>query len=191
MIISIDIDDILADSLTSFIEFYNQNHEEKIKYEDYTAYSLHEIIGIPKEEEAKIVREFDNGGFFKNMAPVKNSQKAIKKLSKKHKLIAVTARSEEQEEETRAWINKYFPEIKDILFTRNGQKQNKTKGEICKEIKADIHLDDKLDYAIDCANEGVKSLLFNYPWNRTNNLDPLITRVSGWDEAVEILNKIS
>src|SRR3990167_9613058 len=116
MIIAIDLDDVLADSLTAFVEFYNKKHKDKLKYDDFTAYTLNEIKGTPKEEEDKLLAEFDDSPYFKNIKPIKNAREALAYLSKRHKLIIVTSRTTEKEQKTRAWVKEYFKDVSDIFF---------------------------------------------------------------------------
>ncbi|OIO41879.1 hypothetical protein COY00_03990 [Candidatus Pacearchaeota archaeon CG_4_10_14_0_2_um_filter_35_33] len=185
MRIAIDLDDVLADSLTTFIEFYNSNHQDKLKYEDFTSYTLNEINGTPKEEENKLLADFDNSPYFQDTKPMLKSQEAVMELSKKHELIIVTSRTLEKEEKTKAWLKKYFPEITKVYFTRhNYEASQKTKAEICEEIGADILIEDRLKYAKQTAEAGIKVLLFNYPWNQTKNLNSNIQRVKDWDEIL-------
>jgi len=118
MIISIDLDDVLADSLTNFIEFYNDKYDPTLKYEDFTRFTLHDIKGIPKQEEVKILKDYDESGYPDKITPMKGAPEAILKLSSDHELIVVTARLEDKEELTREWLDKFFKHIKDVHFIR-------------------------------------------------------------------------
>ena len=191
MIIAVDLDDTLADSLASFIEFYNGNHKEKLKHEDFTAYTLNEIMGMPKEEENKLLEEFDNSRYYDEIKPLKEAVEAISKLSEKHKIIIITSRPEKFEKKTREWVQKNFPKIKEIIFTRKEYSvKHIKKCDICKEIKADILIDDNLAYALDCEKAGVSAILIDYPWNQNNNLGKLITRVKSWDEIIKVIERM-
>lgn len=190
MIVAIDLDDVLADFLTAFIEFFNENHDDKLKYSDFTAYTLNEIRGMPADKESHLLENFDKSEYFDKIESMRHSMEAIKKLAEKHELLIVTSRTISKEEKTKAWINKHFPDISKIYFTReNYFAEQKTKAEICKKIGAEILIEDNLKYANQCADAGIKVLLFDYPWNQ-GNLNPLITRVKRWDEIVEVLENI-
>ena len=190
MIIAVDLDDVLADSLRAFIEFYNENYNKKLKYEDFTAYTLNEIMGMPREEENKILEKFDNGGYFEKIKPIEGAVEAIKKLSKKHKIIIITSRTKDKEEKTKKWVEKFFGKY-DIYFIRqNYSGKSKTKAEICKEIKAEILIEDYLGYAENCAKNGIKVLLFDYPWNQKKDLGKLIKRIKSWEEIVSEIEAI-
>lgn len=191
MIIAIDLDDVLADSLNSFIEFYNKHYDKTLKYEDFIAYTLSEIKGIPREEENRILEHFDESNYFDNIKPMKDAVEVIEKLSKNHEIIIITSRTKDKEEKTKKWVNKFFKDIKRIYFIRkNYHEKPKTKAEICKEFNADVLIEDNLSYAKNCAESGVKVLLFDYPWNKVENLPPLVKRVKSWAEILNVLKKL-
>ena len=188
MKIAVDLDDTLADSLTSFIEFYNKNYKPKIKYEDFIAYTLNEIIGISKEEENKILEQFDNSKYCDEVKPIKGAVEAIKKIIKKHEIVVITQRLKRFETKTRLWLAKYFPEIKDVFFIRNEyHKLVKSKAEICKEIGADILIDDAISNVVACEKAGIKVIVINYPWNQNKIFGKLVRRVKSWEEIASLL----
>lgn len=188
MKIAIDLDDVLANSLDSFIEFYNTNYNGNLKPEDFTAFTLNEIQGMPAEEEQKIMNEYDDSEYYDDINPMPEAKEAISELSKNNELMIVTSRPQKKETQTKKWIEKHIPEIKNINFIRQEYGgESKTKGEVCKELGAEILIEDNLDYAKSCIDKSIKVLLFDYPWNQEENLNPLITRVKSWKEILEIL----
>ncbi|XP_018481541.1 uncharacterized protein LOC108852534 [Raphanus sativus] len=66
---------------------------------------------------------------------------------------------------------------------------SKPKSEICRSFGAEVLIDDNPRYAEECANIGMKVLLFDYensyPWSKTESVDrhPLVTRVHNWEEV--------
>lgn len=185
MKIAIDLDDVLALSLIDFIDFYNEKFENKITVEDFTGFSLNESIGMPLEEERKLLEEYDASHHYDNIKPLEGVREAIKELSKNHKLFIVTSRPQKREDQTREWLIKYIEGIEDVFFIRQEYGgESKTKGEVCKEIGAEILIEDNLGYAKSCVDEGIRVLLFDYPYNREENISQLITRVKSWEEIV-------
>ena len=75
MIIAFDLDDTLADSLTSFIEFHNEKYGTSLKFEDFTKYTLNEITGLSKDEEIRRTEEFDNSKYYEEIKPIKTSER--------------------------------------------------------------------------------------------------------------------
>jgi len=188
MKIAIDLDDVLALSLLDFIDFYNEKFENKITIEDFTGFSLNESIGMPVEEERKLLEEYDASHYYDNIKPMEGAKEAIKELGESHKLAIVTSRPKKREEQTREWLRKYIGDIKEVFFIRQKYGgESKTKGEVCKEIGAEILIEDNLDHAKSCVDKGLRVLLFDYPYNRKENISPLITRVKSWKEVLENL----
>ena len=48
-------------------------------------------------------------------------------------------------------------------------------------------VDDSLEHALDCSENGIKVLLFNQPWNQNGELPKSITRVYNWKEVLDNL----
>lgn len=190
MKIAIDLDDTLADSLTSFIEFHNKRYKTKLRYEDFTAYTLNEIMGMPKEEEARRLKEFDDSNYNDEVKPLKDAVNAIEELGKNHTISVITSRPKKIEEKTRKWINANVPLVKEVIFTRKEHNgRTKSKGEICMEIGADVLIDDNFEHALECEKAGVRCIVLDYPWNRKYKLGRCMLRAMSWKEVVRIIER--
>lgn len=97
------------------------------------------------------------------------------------------------------WIEKYYPGLfKEIHFGNhfalNGESRSKS--DICRSLGAKVLIDDNPKYAEECAQVGVRVLLFDYensyPWSKTDSsLDhPLVTKVHNWEEVEENLTSL-
>ena len=114
-------------------------------------------------------------------------------MKQSHKLIVVTSRSKTKStdtiiDDTIKWINNNFPNtFSRIYFAYNHFIQGedkKTKEEICFDLNVDILIEDNLEHAKNCASKGIKVLLFDAPWNKSESLPKEITRVKSWDEII-------
>ncbi len=186
MIIALDMDDILCNTQEIFIKFYNETYNENLDFDDFDKYDISDIKDISKERGSQILEEFDKSSYFDMIRPLENAQKVVSELSKKHKLIIITARTSEVKNQTKKWIKKYFPKIKEIFFVSdNYLAYTCKKSSVCKDIGADIIIEDKKNFAIDCSNSGIKVLLFDYPWNRKIGEHDRIIRINSWDNVLE------
>lgn len=195
MIIAIDLDDTLAESLQHFIKFYNKRHGKKygptLKFEDFTSYFLCEIRDMSREEELNIIKDYDTYCHRDELNPIKKAVEIVKELSKRHKIVIVTSRTRKVEKETRAWVKKYLPMIKEIFFTREDYHEaSKPKADICKTACADVLIDDNLRHVAGCDKEGVRAILLNRPWNKKKEDEKLIRRVNSWSEIPKIIEEI-
>jgi 5'(3')-deoxyribonucleotidase len=195
MIIAIDLDDTLAESLQHFIKFYNKKYIGKygvpIKFKDFTSYFLCDIRNMSREEELKIIKDYDTYHHRDEIEPINKAIEIVKELSKKHEIIIVTSRTKKVEKETRAWVKKYLPMIKEIFFTREDYLDaSKPKEDICKTAYADVLIDDSLRHVTGCDKAGIRTILLNRPWNKKKEEEKHVRRVNSWSEVPKIIEEI-
>ena len=103
-----------------------------------------------------------------------------------NRVIVLTSRSKLVENETREWLQIYFPDIKEILIT--DYEKNGRKFDYCKELRVDFHVDDYSKHAIGIAEQGIEVIMLNQPWNLHEEINhPKIQRAKDWNEIVQIL----
>lgn len=194
MIIGVDVDEVLADFMKSFINFHNQKYKTSYKREDFYNYYFWEIMEIPLSEAVKRVYEFYNHETFGHVEPVFGSVKAIEILSKEHDLIVVTSRPSKIKERTLNWLEKHFPgKFKKVVFGNHyaWEREKKKKSDICLEADVKLLIEDHLPCAKECAEKGIKVILISCPWNQTSeDLHESIVRVKDWSEVLEIIKKL-
>jgi len=191
MLIAIDIDEVLADTLNHFIFLYNQKFKTSFKRDDFYTFDWCEVLGLTKEEFKKVFTQIVGQGFFSELATITGAKEGVKKLQKKHKLVVVTGRPKIVSATTSAWLDKHFPDVfSKVYFTSEVLLGSniKDKDEICQEIGANLIIEDDLDTAKDCVKNDILALLFDKPWNRKLRASSYIKRVYSWED---ILNKIN
>jgi uncharacterized HAD superfamily protein len=191
MLIAIDIDEVLADTLNHFIFLYNQKFKTSFKRDDFYTFNWWEVLGLTKEEFKKVFTQIVGQGFFSELATIAGAKEGVKRLQKKHELAVVTSRPRIVSAATKAWLDKHFPDVfSKVYFTREVilGPNIKDKDEICQEIGADLIIEDEFEFAEDCAQENILVLLFDNPWNREFKIPSYMTRVYSWEN---ILNKIN
>lgn len=186
MRIGIDVDDVLFETTKNWINFYNETYNGNIKYEEQIIYDIAET----EEESTRLFDEFCRTHHFLKMTPIDGSIEAITKLNKEHELIVITSRRTIIEKETYNAIRTYFgTNIKQIFMTGNhrGDKTRTTKKQICKQENCEMIIEDAYHHAIHCAENGIKVLLYNRPWNQEKKENGKIIRVNNWKEISEII----
>ncbi|MEW6295221.1 MAG: hypothetical protein AB1467_02900 [Candidatus Diapherotrites archaeon] len=198
MLIAIDLDEVLAEFIESFIEFHNAVYGTKLKRNQIKSYGLWEALGCSREEGINKVIEFHKTRYFKNIKPVEGAIEGVKKLGRKNELIVITSRQEDIYEDTKEWVSKYFPQsFSTIYFTssyftkKSFNKENSLiKSRLCSELNVGLLIEDSLDEATACSSEKTKVLLFDCPWNHSKKLPAGITRAHSWKEITrKILGK--
>lgn len=194
MLIAIDIDDTLADFITSFIDFHNHTYGTSLTKDDIFTYDFWEVWGGTREETIKKIDDYSKTNYFKNVKPMDNAVKCVNELRQRHNLIVITSRPNSVVKETEEWINRYFPDaFSNIFYTANlirNDKIHKTKEEVCINENVDVIIEDNLNHSMDCANKGIKVLLLDAPWNQSESLPKNITRVKSWDEIPYCINTL-
>lgn len=189
-VIAVDIDEVLADFLSYFVYFHNLMYKTSANKNDMKKYYLHEVFNVDRDEMSIRYLEFKALHLLERLEPVKGAKEGIKALIKKgFEPHLVTARPQVIEQETKKWLEIHFKSFDfPIHFTHTTSgKPARKKSEICKQIGAEILIDDHIDNALDCAGSGIKVYLMDAPWNQLEDLPGSIVRVKSWKEIIELI----
>ena len=122
---------------------------------------------------------------------ITGARENLLKLKEHFELHVVTARPHNVREQTISWVKEHYDGIFcdfhfGNLYGMTGER--KKKSQICKEIGAVGLVDDSAGYAMDCAVNGIKVVLFgNYAWNNATVEHDLIARADSWETAREAI----
>lgn len=190
-VIALDIDEVTADFISYFIYFHNLMYKTNMTRDRVLSYYLHQAFDTDKVEMGIRFAEFQSLRLLERIKPAKGAIEGIKKLIEMGFVPHfVTARPKTIEKETREWLKKHFKNIDfPIHFTHPASGKPKLKkSEICKSIGAKILIDDHMENALDCAENGITVYLIDAPWNQSESLPENVIRVKSWKE---ILNRIN
>ena len=193
MKIGIDIDEVLAKQLEKLVLFYHLKTGKLIPAEKFHTYYWPEVWGITLEEGIQIDQEFKRSAYFDSIGPVENAVQAVNRLTKGNQLFIITARPVLFKEKTEQWLKKHLQETPfELIHSGDFHITNKTKnkGEICEELSIEVMIEDQDEYALQCAEKGVKVILLNKPWNIKVKHQNII-RVNNWIEVLQEIDKIS
>jgi len=194
MKIGLDLDEVTVEFLDSLLKFYNLKLGKNHNINEFETYKFWEIWGGTREEAIKIVDEFYYSPHFDSILPVENAVASINELLKNNEIIIITARPSFFREKTESWLKKHFKLPFEIVFSEDfnnsASRGSSSKAEICKSLNIRLMIEDNKDYALDCANSGIKVILFNKPWNQNLNHENII-RVNGWQEVLKAIHSIN
>ena len=190
-VIAVDVDDVLSLSADEFIRYTNKKWRTNLTIDDYTE-DWAKIWKIDNQQEA----EKQMHAYIKYTTHlVKRNQDApaiLAKLSKRYKLVIVTARRVEYQEDTQLWLKNHYGKLfSEIHYARIWDEVTKdrikaSKKEVLKEVGAQYLIDDQPKHCIAAAEAGIKALLFgDYGWNRETPLQPNMVRAKNWQEVLE------
>ncbi|MEK6936630.1 MAG: hypothetical protein AABW58_01010 [Nanoarchaeota archaeon] len=192
--IHVDIDDTIADTTSTFLQYIEHKYKIKINKDKLTLHEYNKIIGEITKKEKDYFREFEKSNFHSKIIPVKNSQKVIVNLAKNHDLVLISGRDLSRLEGTKKWISEFFPNCFLEMhlvnqYPRTGEEKGPKKTELCKKLNCSLSIEDDADTALSLTDLGIKVLLFTQPWNLKTNLNGSIKRFNNWQEVNLLLNK--
>jgi len=192
--VAVDVDEVLGQFLVELNGFCKERYGMSHNVEDYHVYHFATVWGCSQETSTKIVHEFFESSKFQQLPLVPGAFEALCEMQAWCDLHVVTSRQHVIRDITVEWLSTHYPGIFTSVkfgnhFARDGQ--SKKKSEMCKEIDADVLIDDNPDYAMDCAASGIHVILYNwqngYPWSQLSKSDDRIREVSSWSDVPRTL----
>jgi len=149
-------------------------------------YDWWEVWGISKDEAISIAHELHAKNNVHDEKPVDKAIESISILIKEgDEIFIITARPLKYKKNVEDWIKHYFPDSPiQVIIAGDLYGNTKKKAEICNEVGIKAILEDQKTIALDCANKGIKVILFDKPWNKGLEHENII-RVCGWLEAMK------
>lgn len=185
MRIGIDIDDTLTNSSQTFYKYAKKyNRKNKIKFK----IKKNEF----NQEKAYGWNEFDKTNFkneylkqiLSNTSLKRNSKKIINKLNKKHEIIFITARNDNEIDNmynfTFNWLRKKEISFNKLIVNSNNKLQD------CINEKIDIFIDDNINTCNRLNDSKIKVLLYDSVFNKKDNN---LMRVKTWNQIYKIIEK--
>jgi 5'(3')-deoxyribonucleotidase len=171
MKIAIDMDEVIADPISKFIQLYNRDFDVPLDLVLDPGKEVHQHV--PADVNRRWYEYINEKGFFRDLPVIPGSIEAIQKLQEHHEVYIATAAMEFRNslEDKFDWLQDHFPFIPwtNIIFCGN------------KVLDVDVLIDDRIKNFSDFKG---RPLLFSSPHNM------LITdyeRVDTWDDVLKKL----
>ena len=186
--LGIDIDEVVVEFVKSFLNFFEEKMNKKVSYEEIISYSFEIPFGMNKKEIHDLIHEHSTEDNLLNLDLVEHSKESILDLTNDFDICFVTSRHLNNKIATIKFFEKHFPENNfKFFFAGDAWGGAKSKYEIAKELNLKYFVEDNFDYALSCANVGIKTFLLDKPWNQNSGKHENITRVKNWKEILEKL----
>ncbi|XP_028786898.1 uncharacterized protein LOC114742851 isoform X2 [Neltuma alba] len=192
-VVAVDVDEVLGNFLSALNRFIADRYSSNYSVSEYHVYEFFKIWNCSRDEADVRVHEFFKTQYFMSgIQPIPGARKALEELSTSCSLSVVTSRQNAIKDHTIEWIEEYYPGLfQEIHFGNHFALDglSRPKSEICRSLGAKVLIDDNPRYAVECAEAGIRVLLFDYqnsyPWCNTDVADghPLITRVTNWQQV--------
>lgn len=189
MIVGLDIDGVLADSVPAFLQLLNSVYDRHWTPDDITCYRFEDALGLTPDQMTFFWKLFARQGRWGKIKPCRGAIEFTLRLAKKHAIVCITGRPRHYVEiETRAWLRQHHFAFDDLLFLGNGNNKLETSREA--GYRLDVLVEDSYEYGRPLADAGVKLLLMDYPWNRNVEPHPNIVRVHSLNEAYKLIQAL-
>jgi DNA polymerase II large subunit len=184
MKIAVDVDDVLCETVKYFLKIAEKDGVKK-KFEDFYCYNFWEVCGISKERSIELFNEISSNESAGEIELIEGAKEGLDKISRNNEIIFITSRPIGFRKHTIDFIkNRFKISSPFVLFSSDfhGGKGNK-KSEFCKKEGIEIIVEDQENISLDCAENGIRVLLLDKPWNKKVNHENII-RCKDWAEVV-------
>lgn len=189
LIIAIDCDDVLVPSTKQIVDLYNQQFGTAVRLEDAHS-SNNPAWQTEKDTARERIHNIQLTEGYGKTAPFEDAVSTCRWLSESHELHLVTARPEKLMPVTQKMLEQYFDGVfKEIEHVGlDGHK-----GEICKNLKADVLIDDNYKHLVAAGQCQVSNLIWfgDYPWQTEVAGDLPIVRCKDWADVEKEINRIA
>lgn len=191
MNLAIDIDGVVADYFSKFLEFYNKKTGKNLSVSDWKTYNFWDSLPVSKEEGKKLMEEFYLRADFDEIQLIEGAKEAIIELAKQNQIYVITARPLRWGEKTKKFFDKHFSGLPlHLVHSRDENDKTIYKREICRDLNINILIEDYGDIALQCAEIGVRVFLLDYLYNQNVKHENII-RVKNWDEILDKIKKLN
>jgi len=175
--------------MSTFLDFFNVKYYRECKYEDIVNYNLWDVFSVSKRDVLDLFDEFYKTEEFDRLPLVDGAKEGIETLCENNSVVFVTHRPSYISEKTQEYFSRHFPN-KEYRIVHSHPK---LKSEVCPELEVEVIIEDHAGCAYDCANIGLRAILFDRPWNQ-GHLYPGLIRVgeegNHWRGAKKYIDKI-
>lgn len=185
LIIAIDCDDVLIETTEYIVDVYNQQYDTLVAL-DKSHDQNNEQWRVP--DGTLLIQRFNeiqSTEAYARLVPMPEALRVVKQLARDHELHLVTARDGSIEAITEAMLDEYLP---GCFTSMEHVGRDRSKGEVCQQLKADILIDDSIRNLLSALEYGLPAggaLHFGeYAWNRVEPLPEGVVTCFDW-EAVE------
>ena len=172
-IIGLDVDDVIANLVETWIDIYNTDFNDSLKREDITSWNISEHVKCGD----RIYDYLKERSLYDRVMPISGSNWGVRNLRKMgFNIVFITNSTPEQSGRKYFWL-------KDFGFILNKSEYFEAADKSL--IACDWLIDDN---PTNIANAYGKGIVYHQPWNK--GLDKHYTRVFNWEDIVRYFVRV-
>lgn len=186
-VIAIDCDDVLINASQYVIDTYNLLYGTRVLPEHAHQSNVDEWQA-EREEVLRRIGDIQCSEEYATIEPSAEARHAVAHLAKQHELHLVSARPPEVLTVTHAMLESHYP---GCFTSIEHVGPDRSKGEVCQALRADVLIDDNARHLIDAQAHGVPVAIWfgPYPWQNSQEAGLGVDRCVDWPETVERIEK--
>lgn len=178
MKLAIDIDNCLSQTQVQLCKIIKSKFGIEATTDLIMDYDWVKCFSITEGQVSEVLDEFHCNCY--DVQPIAGGPEAIRKLKRQHEIHIVTARdSKYAVEATQKWLIRHAIPYDSLTFASD-------KLPVCSELNIDFIVEDKGETARQFAENGIKTILIDYPWNREFSHENIF-RVYDWSQVLAVL----
>jgi len=190
--IGIDIDNVISDTFSSYLEKFNKQFNTEIDYEELSDfYYFEKYSGIEKEKAEIFIetlgRDYE---YHLSLSPYDEAIRVIKKWMRENVSIHyITLRPSYMKKVTFDWLKKHGFWGRSATVDLYDEKENyesdaQYKKKVAEKIGIDFLIEDAWEIAVEFK---IPVFLITRPWNKTAKLPENVKRVGSWQEIENLV----
>ncbi len=175
-----DLDGVIADTDPVFRKYIAKISGKYFPREAVTSYFYEKCLPISEEVVSRAYELMTADHVWEKIPLITGAKEILAKISDSFNVFVITARPQEAEKMTEKYVKDISLPVKKIYFLARDQR----KIEVIKNFPSRVFafVEDRLDFAKEIALYGIKTFLFDYPWNRTDEKIANLERVFNWKQ---------
>jgi uncharacterized protein len=172
--LALDFDNVLADTMSTWIKYYNEIHTKSLTKQDIKKWEFWKDLRMPEDKVFEIYRKVWSD--LQNLPLIeKDASLIVKELKKMTQLDIVTA----VRSDVKSWLDGKAIPYNEIVYS-----QKKT------ELDYDVFIDDS-PLVAEALSEQKICLVYDQPWNQNiEKSKSVIKRINSLEGAVQYLKTI-
>ncbi|CAI5956705.1 unnamed protein product [Closterium sp. NIES-65] len=161
--VAVDVDEVLGSFLSTLNLFCAEKYSVRHELHEFYVYDFMKVWKCSQEEANHRVHDFFKSAHFNDGIPIiPGAFDTLRRLSHFTDLVVVTSRQHVIREPTLEWLDNHFPGVFSSVHFGNHfalEGTPRPKSEMCRELGAEVLIDDNPRYALECAEHVIQVLL--------------------------------